>query len=211
MSKLRVFLADDHPVMRSGLRGVIDAEPDMVIVGEAYDGATAVRLVLELCPDVAVMDISMPGMAGDEATRRIRAENTTIRIVALTAHEGRGYLQQLLAAGAEGYVLKASASEDLIRAIRAVAGGEVYIDPAASDNLMTITQSHPQVNEGVLSEREEEALRSIAQGHLLKQIASRLGVGLRTVETYKLRAMEKLGLKSRADIVRYAVQTGWLT
>lgn len=211
MSKLRVFLADDHPVMRSGLKGIIDAQEDMGIVGEAYDGATAARLALELKPDIVVMDISMPGLSGPEAAQRIRAENPSIRIVALTAHEGRGYLQQLLAAGAQGYVLKTSAADDLIRAIRAVAAGELYIDPAAANNLIAITQTNPPTSAVELSEREEEVLRSIAQGHLLKQIATRLGVGLRTVETYKVRAMEKLGLKSRADIVRYAVQTGWLT
>jgi DNA-binding NarL/FixJ family response regulator len=211
MVKLRIFLADDHPVVRSGLKGFIDSQPDMEVIGEAWDGSAAVRSSLEMCPDVVVMDVSMPGLSGHEATRRIRTDNPTIKVLALTGHEDRGYLQLLLGAGAQGYVQKSAATTDLLRAIRAVASGELYIDPAAAANLVAIVQpSQPSMSTTELSDRETEVLRSIAQGHLLKQIANRLGVGLRTVETYKVRAMEKLGLKSRADIVRHAVHRGWL-
>lgn len=141
MSKLRVFVADDHPVVRSGLKGLIDAQPDMAVVGEAFDGAGAVRGVAELRPDVVVMDVSMPGVGGAEATERIRAETPGVRVLALTAHEDRGYLQLLLKAGASGYVLKRAAADDLVRAIRAAAAGvHLFLvkpaDPAVLVGLM---------------------------------------------------------------------------
>lgn len=211
MTKLRVFLADDHPVVRAGLKGLIDAQPDMEVVGEAFDGAAAVRAVADLRPDVVVMDVSMPGMGGAEATQRIRAESPAVKVVGLTAHEDRGYLQLLLKAGANGYVLKRAAADDLVRAIRVVAAGETYIDPAVAAQLVP-TATHPPPPAAVnLSDREEEVLRLIAQGHPVKQIAAKLDVGMRTVETYKARGMEKLGLKTRADIVRHAARQGWLT
>jgi DNA-binding NarL/FixJ family response regulator len=215
MVKLRVFLADDHPVVRSGLKGLIDAQTDMEVVGEAYDGAAAVKAVAALCPDVVVMDVSMPGVGGAEATARIRAEVPAVKVLALTAHEDRGYLQLLFKAGARGYVLKRAAADDLVRAIRAVAAGGTYIDPAVAGQLIPAANRTPV--EGVpatgadLSEREEEVLRLIARAHPVKQIAARLDVGVRTVETYRARGMEKLGLKTRADIVRYAAHRGWLT
>jgi DNA-binding NarL/FixJ family response regulator len=211
VSKLRVYLADDHPVVRAGLRGLIDAQEDMEVVGEAWDGALALRGVVEHRPDVVVMDVSMPGMGGAEATERIREESPGVQVVALTAHEDRGYLKLLLDAGANGYVLKRAAAEDLVRAIRTAARGETYIDPAVAGQLLP-RPGRPlaDVVSAELSEREEEVLRFIAQGHPVKQIASRLDVGVRTVETYRARAMEKLGLKTRADIIRYAAQRGWL-
>lgn len=211
VDKLRVFLADDHPVVRAGLKGLIDAQPDMAVVGEAFDGAAAVRSAADLHPDVVVMDVSMPGMGGAEATQHIREGNPGVKVVGLTAHEDRGYLQQLLKAGASGYVLKRAAAEDLVRAIRVVAAGETYIDPAVAAQLVPTAARPPAPAGADLSDREAEVLRLIAQGHPVKQIAARLDVGVRTVETYKARGMEKLGFKSRADIVRYAARQGWLT
>ena len=213
MGKLRIFLADDHPVVRSGLKGLLDAQTDMEVVGEAWDGTAAVRAAAEIRPDVVVMDVSMPGVGGAEATERIRAESPGVRVLALTAHEDRGYLQLLLKAGANGYVLKRAAAADLVRAVRAVAAGETYIDPAVAGQLIPPPTRSPTgpPQSADLSEREEEVLRFIARGHPIKQIAARLDVGVRTVETYRARGMEKLGLRTRADIVRYATQRGWLT
>lgn len=211
MSKVRIVLADDHPLIRNGLRGLVEAQPDLEIVGEAWNGEEAVRMALDLKPDLVVMDISMPGLRGDEATQQICSANPAINVLGLTAYEDRCYLQMLIGAGAKGYILKNAAVSDLLRAIRAVAAGHTYIDPTAvGGHSPSAKADHTEPITG-LSEREEEVLRSIAQGHLLKQIATRLGVGIRTVETYKVRAMDKIGLKSRADVVRYAVRCGWLS
>lgn len=212
--KIRVFLADDHPIVRGGLKGLVEVQPDMIVVGESSDGPSTVQDVLALIPDVVVMDISMPGFNGAEATEQIHRKATGIRVLALTAHEDRGYLQLLLKAGAKGYILKRTATEDLVRAIRVVASGEIYIDPAVAGELVasvTSTSVTGQVNPSLdLSERETEVLRLVAQGHGVKAIAAKLNVGVRTIETYKARGMEKLGLKTRVNIVRYAIQRGWL-
>jgi DNA-binding NarL/FixJ family response regulator len=201
------LVADDHPVVRNGLRGLLEAEPDMTVVGEATDGEAAVRAAAELSLDVVVMDVSMPGMGGEEATARIRRDCPGVRVVALTAYEDRGYLRRLLAAGAGGYVLKRSAAEELVRAIRCVAAGGTYLDPAVAEHVVADLLQPPAAE---LSDREAEVLRLVARGYLLKQIAAELGVEHRTVETYKARAMEKLGLKTRVDVVRYAAEKGWL-
>ena len=214
MSKVRVFLADDHPVVRGGLRALVDAQSDMEVVGEAGDGLATVQGVQELRPDVALMDLSMPGLGGGEATERIRQTCPEVRILALTAHEDRGYLQLLLKAGASGYILKRAAAEDLVRAIRSVAAGDVYLDPAVAGQLISgLVRRAPagtQAPGADLSDREAEVLRLIAQGHAIKQIAADLEVSVKTIETYKARASEKMGLRSRADIVRYALRRGWL-
>jgi DNA-binding NarL/FixJ family response regulator len=212
VTKLRVFLADDHPILRSGLRGLIDAQPDMEVIGEACDGAAAVRGVLKLRPDVVVMDVSLPGVGGAEATARIREGSPTVKVLALTAHEDRGYLQLLLQAGASGYVLKRAAAADLVRAVRAVAAGETYIDPAVAGQLVSRPPAAGSTSSGAdLSDREAEVLQLIAQGHPIKQIASRLDVSVRTVETYRARGLEKLRIRTRAELVRYAHQRGWLS
>lgn len=212
MNKLRVYLVDDHPVVRNGLRTLIDAQADMAVVGEAFDGETAAREAIETRPDVVVMDLSMPGMGGVEATSRIRAGAPEVRVVALTAHEDGGYLRQLLSVGASGYVLKRSAAAELVTAIRHAVAGNMYLDPAVAGQLTT---DPARPDEGAarpdLSEREVEVLKQIAQGYSNKQIAARLKISVKTVETYKARSMEKLGSRSRVDIVRYAAKRGWLT
>ena len=214
MNKLRVLLADDHPVVRGGLKALIAAQPDMEVIGEAGDGHAAVRQAVALRPDVAVVDLSMPGLGGAEATEQILRATPEVKVLALTAHQDRGYLQLLLKAGAAGYVLKQAAGEDLVRAIRAVAAGQTYLDPAVAGQLVAgLVGRHsagPVGTGAELSDREAEVLRLIAQGHALKQIAAALDVSARTVETYRARAMEKLGLLNRSDIVRYALQRGWL-
>lgn len=210
MSKLRVYLVDDHPVVRNGLKALVADESDMEVVGEASDGETAVRQVLEIRPDVAVMDLSMPGMSGIEATERIHKGCPEVRVVALTAHADKGYLQRVMAVGASGYVLKMSAASDMVGAIRHAAAGNTYVDPAVVAQLVT-GSGVAETDRQELSEREVDVLRQIAQGYSNKQIAARLKLSVKTVETYKSRAMEKLGAKSRVDIVKYAAERGWLS
>ena len=213
MDKLKIFLADDHPILRNGLRVLIDVQPDMEVVGEAADGESVVRAVIELQPDVALMDVSMPQMSGTAATEEITRSAPKVKVLALSAHEDRGYLRQMLSAGAAGYVVKRAAAEDLIRAIRCVAQGQTYLDPAISGTVVRDIvrgQSERGGATPALSERETDVLMLIAQGQPLKQIATSLNVSARTVETYKARAMEKLGLTTRADIIRFAAERGWL-
>ena len=213
MAKLRVFLADDHAVVREGLKALVNAQPTMAVVGEAADGPSACAQVALLAPDVVVMDVSMPGLSGAQATARLRLECPAVRVLALTVHEDRGYLRQLLAAGAAGYVLKRAAPEELIRAIRAVAAGGVYLDPSMAGKVLGgfVRQATTDGAAGAeLSEREAEVARQTAAGHSNQEVAARLDLSVKTVETYRARAMEKLGLRGRADLVRYAVQQGWL-
>jgi len=210
VGKLRIVLADDHGVVRAGLRALIEVQPDMEVVGEAADGPTAADLARDLAPDVAVLDVSMPNGGGARAAEEIRRDCPAVRVVVLTAYEDRSYLHQLLKAGASGYVLKRAAADDLVRAIRTVVAGGTYLDPAVAGQLLPTRPPAAGGPTPDLSDRETDVLKLLAQGYLVKQIAARLAVGGRTIETYKVRAMEKLGLKSRADIVRYAVQRGWL-
>lgn len=214
MGKLRIFLADDHPVVREGLKSLINAQPDMEVIGEAADGRLTLRGAKQLQPDVAVIDISMPELNGAQVTERLKVTCPQMRVLALTVHEDASYLRQLLQAGASGYVLKRGAAEELIHAIRTVAAGGVYLDPSLAGRLVSSYLGRqppdPTAQRGDLSERETEVLRLIALGYSNKEIAAQLGIGVRTVETYKTRLMAKLELQSRADIVRYALQQGWL-
>lgn len=211
MSRLRVLLADDHPIVRSGLRALIEAQSDMQVVGEAFEGETAARMAVELRPDVVVVDVSMPGVGGEAATARIRQDCSEVKVIALTAHEDRGYLKRLLAAGASGYLLKRGAADDLARAIRCVAAGGTFLDPAVAEQAAAELAAPRVGATAELSDREADVLRLVARGYLIKQIAAELGVEARTVETYKARAMEKLGLKTRVDVVRFAAEQGWLS
>ncbi len=214
MSKLRVFLADDHAVVRGGLKALINGHPEMEVIGEAGDGHSACAKVVELRPDVVVMDVSMPELNGIQATRELRVRCPDIRVLALTVHEERTALRELIQAGARGYVLKRSAAADLIHAIQVVARGDVYLDPSvaaiALGRRLARTQPHDDAAPDDLSDRETEVLQLIAQGHSNKDIAARLQLSIKTVETYKVRSMQKLGLADRADIIRYALNKGWL-
>jgi DNA-binding NarL/FixJ family response regulator len=214
VSKLRILIADDHQVVREGLKALVNAQPDMSVVGEADDGRAAWLLAKQLQPDVVVMDVSMPEMNGAEATERLRRECPRVKVLTLTIYEDKGYLQQLLKAGASGYLLKRTVMEELIRAIRAVAKGGSYIDPTVAGKLVSnyITQEGGagRTTTADLSDREEQVLRLVAWGYSNKEIAAQLEISVKTVETYKARLMEKLGLRSRADIVRYALRQGWL-
>jgi DNA-binding NarL/FixJ family response regulator len=214
MAKLRVYLADDHAVVRSGLKALINAQPDMEVSGEAGDGRTACDQVQELQLDVVVMDVSMPKLNGAQATVQLKQACPKVKVLALTVHEDKGYLRLLLEAGASGYVLKRAAAEELIHAIRTVAAGGVYLDPALAaqvvGSFVRSPAGHRAPEGGDLSDREAEVVRLIAAGYSNKEIASRISLSVKTVETYKARSMEKLGLESRADLVRYALQRGWL-
>lgn len=211
---VRVVLVDDHPVVREGLKLLVNAQPDMRVIGEAVDGEDACRIAKELRPDVVVMDLSMPNMNGAEAASRVRRDCPETHVLALTVHEERLYLTQLLRAGASGYVLKRSAPADLVRAVRTVAAGGTYIDPAVAgavvegylDPRTTIEDAAHER----LSDREREVLIRVSIGFSNKEIAAELGLSVKTVETYKARAGEKLGLKTRVEIVRYAARQGWL-
>jgi two-component system, NarL family, response regulator NreC len=215
VSAVRVLLADDHELVRAGLRALIDATPDLRVVGEASDGDEAVARAHELRPDVVVTDVTMPGMDGAAATERIVRECPGVRVIALTAHDDRGHLNRLLSAGASGYVLKRAAADELVRAIRTVAGGSTYVDPIlAGAMLQKAAQPFRRESEGngdSLSAREEEVLRRVAWGETNKEIAGQLGISTKTVETYKARIHQKLGLRSRTDMVHYALQQGWLS
>lgn len=214
MTKLRVFLADDHVVVREGLKALVNAQPDMEVTGEAGDGHAACDQVPQLQPDVVVLDVSMPGMSGAQAAKLLLRDSPQMKVLALTVHEDKGYLRQLLEAGAAGYMLKRAAAEELIRAIRTVAGGGVYLDPALAGKVVggfvRKLPGHSAGGNDNLSDREAEVVRLIAAGHSNKEIAGHLDLSIKTVESYKARSLEKLGLHSRADVVRYALQRGWL-
>jgi DNA-binding NarL/FixJ family response regulator len=211
---IRVVLADDHPIVREGLRQLVNAQPDMRVVGEAGDGEEACKVARELQPDVLVMDLSMPVLDGAQATEQVRRDCPNVRVLALTVHEERLYLTQLLRAGASGFVLKRAAGSELVRAVRTVAARAIYIDPAIAGRLVDgYLESSPVEGEQLrqaLSERERDVLVRIATGFSNKEIAAELGLSVKTVESYKARATEKLGLKTRVDIVRYAAKRGWL-
>jgi len=214
MKKLSILLADDHKVVRDGLRLLIDGQRDMRVVGEAGNGKEALRQARDLKPDVVVMDLSMPEPNGLQATERLKADRPDIKVVVLTVHEDPNYLVQLCKAGAVGYVLKRSAGDDLIHAIRTVAGGGLHFDPTLASKALTGRPGDVPNKEGPrssdLSEREKEVLILLAWGYSNKEIAGKLGLSTKTVETYRVRINEKLGLRSRTEIVQYALRQGWL-
>ncbi len=211
MTKIRVFVVDDHTILRDGLRALIEVQPDLCVVGESPDGDVALSGVAATQPDVVVMDISMPRLGGADATEQIRRACPDVRVLALTAHENAEYVQMLLKAGASGYLLKRAAASDLVRAIRAVAAGHLYLDTTVGhDQHIPQAPAPAKPSQPALSDREADVLRMIALGHSMKEMASSLDLSPRTIETYKKRAMEKRELGSRADIVRFALEQGWL-
>ena len=189
MADLRIFLADDHAVVREGLKALINAQPGMSVIGEVADGLTACEQIERLKPDVVVLDVSMPGLTGSQATERLRWECPQVRVLALTVHEDKGYIRQVLAAGAAGYVLKRAAAEELIHAIRVVAAGGVYLDPTMAGKVVGGFVRRPPAEAspgaGELSDRETEVARLTAAGHSNKEVAARLDLSVKTVETYR--------------------------
>ncbi len=214
MSAIRIVLADDHAMLRSGLRALLEREEDLEVVGEAGNGLEAIDLVGQLRPDVVVLDISMPGLDGIEAAGRIHAACPATRILILTMHQDSHYLGPALQSGAAGYVVKRAADTELIGAIRAVHRGEKFLDPSMVGFLVQdfVERSVPKAADEAprLSDRETEVLRMMAAGFAYKEIADRLGISTKTVETYRERIKEKLGLSSRSEIVRFALEHGLL-
>ena len=213
--KIRVLLADDHAVLRAGLKALLELEPDMEVVGEASDGREAVELAQQLRPDVTVMDISMPEMDGFAATRAMRQLPSPGHIVILTMHAEESYLFEMLQAGASGYVLKSSADRELISAIRAAHRGEVFLYPSAVTKVLGeyvkgVQGGRKRDYEG-LTNREQQVLKLTAEGFTNQEIAEKLVISPKTVDTYRQRVMEKLDLHRRSELVRYALKRGLLS
>lgn len=214
MDKLKILLAEDHRILRQGLKRLIDEQPNMEVVGEADDGLAAFQKASQLEPDIVLMDVSMPRLNGAEATLKIRKQCPEIKVIALTAHRASAYLTQMMKAGATGYVLKQAAFEELVDAIQTVAKGGRYIDRASqvvipssfSDNVTF--KGEPQGKP--LSEREIQVISLVANGYTNKEIANKLAISVKTVESHKTNSMQKLDLKSRAEIVDYARFRGWI-
>lgn len=204
---ITVFLVDDHETVREGLRLLINMQPDMRVIAEAGDGATALQRASSSRPNVIVLDLSMPGMSGLAAAKALRDSASESAIVTLTRHSDQVYAQQLFGAGVQGYVLKQSSSHELLTAIRMVAGGEMYVDPSLRQGDRTWT---PWAKHLGISARETEVLRLMAAGHSNKDIGATLHISVKTVEVHKANAMRKLNLPSRAAVVRYAAVNGWL-
>ena len=212
--KTRIVLADDHPIVLTGLRNLIESESDFTVVGEATSGPEALRLIREARPDIAIVDISMPGMSGIVLTRRLTEEAPDIKILMLTLHEDRAYLRQALDVGARGYVVKRSAAANLVSAVRSVIAGGTYIDPGIVNRVLNRSPAGNRVSireTRDLTDRETEVLKLSSLGLTNKEISYRIGVGVKSIETFKARGLAKLEIQSRADLLRYASQVGWLS
>ncbi len=217
MNKIRIVLADDHIILRSGLRKLLNEQPDIEVIGEANDGNEAVARTAELTPDVLLLDLSMPGLGGIDAIRNIKARMPKVTILVLSMYEDEGHFNQAFRVGASGYIPKKAADTDLIAAIRAVNRGEVFIYSSFGKAMVErmIYSESPNKEEEFdiyqrLSQREQEVFKLVAQGFTNQQIADQLYLSVKTVETYKARIMEKLSLRGRAALVRFALQRGLL-
>lgn len=215
MPETRILLADDHAVLRSGLRLLLEAQSDLKVVGEAGNGSEALALAQSLQPHLIVLDLSMPGLGGLEALPLLRTAAPAARILVLTMHDDEGYLRQALRGGASGYILKRAADAELLSAVRTILGGEVYVHPALTKFLVGDLVTPPPTSSSdpwdELSEREQEVLTLVALGHTATEIAERLSLSVKTIETYRARGMEKLGLRSRAALVQFAIAHGLLS
>jgi DNA-binding NarL/FixJ family response regulator len=217
VTPIRIALADDHAVLRTGLAALLNARSDMTVVGEAADGAELLTLAEKTQPDVILLDLTMPRLGGLEVLPLLRQRVPHARVLVLTMHHDDGYLRQALKSGAAGYVLKKAADVELIAAIQAVMRGDVYVHPSMTrallDDIVPENSGTPADEEDLwstLSDREQEVLRLVALGHTSKEIADRLSVSAKTVDTYRSRGMEKLELRSRAALVRFALANGLL-
>ena len=214
MAPLRILIADDHAIVRQGLKLLIDSQPDMKVIAEAASGDAVLQQAAAVKPDVVIMDISMPGINGLVATRMLKQRQPETTIVALSRHEEKTYLEELLRAGASAYVLKQSAPTEFLRAVRAVAAGGIYLDPSMTPQVADgLLASRPRATGDAgakLTERESEVLRLVAVGHSNVEIAEKLLISVKTVEVHKTNAMRKLGLIGRVEVIRYGVLQGWL-
>jgi len=209
---VKILLADDHKITRQGLRSLLEKEPDMEVVAEAEEGRTAVRLVRELLPDVVVMDVSMPDLNGMEATRQIVAEHPNVKVIALSIHSDNLFVSEMLKSGASGYLLKDCAFEELARAIHVVVDGKTYLSPAVlgvvvDDYLHRLARTESPSSE-VLTDREREVLQLIAEGKSTKQVALKLHISVKTVETHRRQIMSKLDIHTIAELTKYAIRKG---
>ena len=211
---LRILIADDHAIVRQGLKLLIDSQPDMKVIAEAASGDAVLEQAAAVKPDVVIMDVSMPGINGLVATRMLKQRQPETTIVALTRHEEKTYLEELLRAGASAYVLKQSAPTEFLRAVRAVAAGGIYLDPSmtsqVASGLLAPKSREDAEDGGKITERESQVLRLVAVGHSNVEIAEKLLISVKTVEVHKSNAMRKLGLTGRVDVIRYGVLQGWL-
>jgi len=213
LSTIKILIAEDHAIVREGIRMILEEEPDFDVVGEAKDGREAVELAQRLAPDVVVMDISMPEMTGIDATAQIRRLCPDTRVLILTMHEEESYVFQLLRAGASGYVLKRAAAQDLVEAVRSASRGEAFLYPSVARNVVKDYLHRLQYGEGRdrydgLTDREREILVLVADGLTNAQIAERLRISVKTIQTHRAHIMEKLDLHDRGLLVRYAVRKG---
>ena len=214
MATIKVVLVDDHMVLREGLKTLITAQPDMAVVGEADEGEAALQQLEMWRPDVVIMDISMPGVNGIQATEQLKRAYPEVKVLVLSVHDDTSYLRQMLTVGASGYILKHTAADALIQAIRTVAAGGLYLEPSLAEHVVGRYVRRPTAATELLgtelSEREREVVQRVVQGYSNRDIATQLSLSVKTVETYRARALEKLGLTSRAALVRYALERGWL-
>ncbi len=208
--KIRILMADDHTMLREGIRSLLEDQPDMQVVGEAEDGRAVVQLAAELQPDVVLMDIAMPRLNGLEATRQIKRDHPRIALLILTMHDNEEYVRQVLAAGASGYVLKRAAASELVAAIRAVHRGEAVLSPAVTrlvlEDYLRRDGSAGAPASGELTPREREVLQLIAEGYTSKEIAEMLSLSVKTVQAHRTSLMQKLDLHDRGDLIKYAIQ-----
>jgi DNA-binding NarL/FixJ family response regulator len=210
---VRILLADDHKLFRQGLRALIDKNHELNVVGEARNGREAIQMAAKSSPRVVVMDISMPDMNGIEATRRIAERNPSIKIIALSMHSNRRLVLEILKAGARGYLLKDCAFEELMTAIRTIMDGKIYLSPEISDTMIKdYIRNSTQKKDGsvfsILSSREQEVLQLLAEGRTAKQIAYKLDLSVKTIETHRQKIMNKLGIHSIAEMTKYAIREG---
>lgn len=209
---IRILLADDHGIIRQGLRSLLEKEPDMQVVGEAEDGRKAIELVNECSPDIVIMDITMPNLNGVEATRHITGESSKSKVIALSIHSNRRFVADMLKAGASGYILKECLSDELVQAIRTVAGGGRYLSPRITDvvidDYVKRLSTTPESRIATLTARERQVLQLLAEGKSTKQIALGLHVSSKTIEANRRRIMEKIDIHSIAELTKYAVREG---
>jgi DNA-binding NarL/FixJ family response regulator len=214
MQKIKVLLADDHTVVRQGLRALLEAEPDIAVVGEAGNGRDAVQMAKRLLPDVVIMDIAMPSLNGVEATRQITKEVPTAKLLILSSYNDDEYVHQVTGAGATGYLLKQTAATELIKAVRETRNGNAYFSPAISKRLMeryreaVLTGAPVRKQADLLTSREAEVLQLIAEGRANKQIAAELCISIKTVEKHRQQVMNKLNIHDIAGLTRYAISKG---